>query len=474
MTPKEVLKMAKEKGVKIVDLRFIDLPGLWQHFSIPVSELNEGIFEDGLGFDGSSIRGFQTIDESDMLLIPDASTAQMDPFTAVPTMVLICNVKDPISGKAYTRDPRYVAQKAEAYVKKSGIGDTVYIGPELEFFFFDSIRFDQNYNSGYYFIDSEAGAWNTGLEGTADRPNLGYKPRYKQGYFPVPPMDKFQDIRSDMVLALESVGVRVEVHHHEVVTGGQTEIDMRFDTMTKMADKVLLYKYVVKNTAKKRGKVVTVMPKPLFQDNGSGMHCHQSLWKGGKNLFYDKKGYGLISDTARYYIGGLIKHAHALCAFIAPTTNSYRRLVPGYEAPINLVYSARNRSACVRIPMYSTSEKAKRLEFRTPDPSCNPYFAFPAMLMAGIDGIRNKTEPPKPIDKNLYELEPEEAAKVKSMPGSLDQALDALEKDHDFLLKGDVFTKDVITTWLEFKRKHEVDAIRLRPHPWEFALYFDI
>src|SRR5882724_964687 len=449
MTPKDVSKMAKEKGVKIIDLRFIDLPGLWQHFSIPVSELNDGIFESGLGFDGSSIRGFQTIDESDMLLIPDPTTAQMDPFTAVPTLVLICNVKDPVTGKAYTRDPRYVAQKAEAYVKKSGAADTVYIGPELEFFFFDSIRFDQSYNYGFYFIDSEAGAWNSGLEGTPDRPNLGYKPRYKQGYFPVPPMDKFQDIRSDMVLALESVGVRVEVHHHEVASGGQTEIDMRFDTLTKMADKVCWYKYCAKNTAKKWGKTATFMPKPLFQDNGSGMHTHQSLWKGGKNLFYDKKGYGLISDMARYYIGGLIKHAHALCGFIAPTTNSYRRLVPGYEAPINLVYSARNRSACVRIPMYSTSEKAKRLEFRTPDPSCNPYFAFPAMLMAGLDGVRNKIEPPKPIDKNLYELEPEEAAKVKSMPGSLDEALDALEKDHDFLLRGDVFTKDVIETWLD-------------------------
>src|SRR5437899_2063994 len=474
MTAKDVLKLAKEKGAKIVDLRFIDLPGLWQHFSIPVSELNEDIFEEGLGFDGSSIRGFQTIDESDMLLIPDPSTAAMDPFTAVPTLVLICNVKDPVTGKWYTRDPRYVAQKAEAHLKKTGLADTVYIGPELEFFFFDSIRFDQTYNCGYYFIDSEAGFWNSGKEGTPEQPNLGYKPRYKQGYFPVPPMDKFQDIRSDMVLALESVGVRIEVHHHEVATAGQTEVDMRFDTLTKMADKVMWYKYCAKNTARKWGKTATFMPKPLFQDNGSGMHTHQSLWKNGKNIFFDKKGYGLISETARHYIGGLLKHAHALCGFIAPTTNSYRRLVPGYEAPINLVYSARNRSACVRIPMYSTSEKAKRLEFRTPDPSCNPYFAFPAMLMAGLDGIRNKIEPPKPIDKDLYELEPEEAAKVKSMPGSLDQALDALEKDHEFLLRGDVFTKDVIETWLEYKRKKEVDAMRLRPHPHEFALYFDI
>jgi glutamine synthetase len=427
MAAKEVLELAKKNKVEIVDLKFIDVPGLWQHFSIPATELSVELFEDGIGFDGSSIRGFQSINESDMLLIPDAETAMMDPFSEHATLSLVCNVLDAVTREAYTRDPRYVAQKAEKYLKSTGIADISYWGPEIEFFIFDSIRFDQ-----------------------------------------------YQDLRSEMVLNLEKCGIKVEVHHHEVATAGQSEIDMRFDTLTKMADKVLLYKYVVKNTARKRGKVVTVMPKPLFQDNGSGMHTHQSLWKAGKNIFYDKKGYGLISETARYYIGGLIKHAHALCAFIAPTTNSYRRLVPGYEAPINLVYSARNRSACVRIPMYSTSEKAKRLEFRTPDPSCNPYFAFPAMLMAGLDGVRNKIEPPKPIDKNLYELEPEEAAKVKSMPGSLDQALDALEKDHDFLLRGDVFTKDVIETWLDYKRKTEVDAIRLRPHPWEFALYFDI
>src|SRR5437870_4605852 len=404
MTAKDVLKLAKEKGAKIVDLRFIDLPGLWQHFSIPVSELSEGIFEDGLGFDGSSIRGFQSIDESDMLLIPDPATAQMDPFTAVPTIVLICNVKDPVTGKAYTRDPRYIAQKAEAYVKKSGVADTIYIGPELEFFFFDSIRFDQSYNCGYYFIDSEAGAWNSGKEGTVDQPNLGYKPRYKQGYFPVPPMDKFQDIRSDMVLALESVGIRVEVHHHEVATGGQTE----------------------------------------------------------------------ISKTCLYYIGGILKHAPALLALIAPSTNSYKRLVPGYEAPINLVYSQRNRSACIRIPMYSKSEGAKRIEFRTPDPTCNPYLSFAACLMAGLDGIANKIDPGKPVDKDLYELPPAEQKKIKQLPGELSIVLDNLEKSHDWLLKGDVFTPDVIETWIEYKRKNEVDAVRLRPHPWEFALYFDI
>src|SRR6266436_4153241 len=426
MAAKDVLDLVKKNKVEIADFKFVDVPGLWQHFSIPAAELTADLFEDGIGFDGSSIRGFQSINESDMLLIPDPDSAMMDPFTEHVTLSLICNVIDAVTRESYSRDPRYVAQKAEKYLKSTGIADISYWGPEIEFFIFDSIRFNQGTNEGYYFIDSEEGFWNAGK---GDGPNLGYKIRYKEGYFPVPPMDQYQ---------------------------------------------VLLYKYVVKNTARKRGKVVTVMPKPLFQDNGSGMHTHQSLWKGGKNIFYDKKGYGLISETARYYIGGLIKHAHALCGFIAPTTNSYRRLVPGYEAPINLVYSARNRSACVRIPMYSTSEKAKRLEFRTPDPSCNPYFAFPAMLMAGLDGIRNKIEPPKPIDKDLYELEPEEAAKVKSMPGSLDQALDALEKDHDFLLRGDVFTKDVIETWLDYKRKKEVDAIRLRPHPWEFALYFDI
>jgi glutamine synthetase len=474
MTSKEVLELAKKNKVEIVDLKFIDMPGLWQHFSIPAAELSEDLFENGIGFDGSSIRGFQAINESDMLLFPDPDTAIIDPFTEHVTLSMICNVRDPLTGEPYSRDPRYIAQKAEKHLKSTGLADTSYWGPEIEFFIFDSIRFGQGPNEGYYHIDSEEGFWNSGKEGTPGSPNLGYKIRYKEGYFPVPPMDQYQDLRSEMVRNLEKCGIKIEVHHHEVGTAGQTEIDMRYGTLTRMADQVLLFKYIVKNTARKRGKTVTMMPKPLFQDNGSGMHTHQSLWKNGKNIFYDKKGYGLISETARFYIGGLIKHAHALCGFIAPTTNSYRRLVPGYEAPINLVYSARNRSACVRIPMYSSSEKAKRLEFRTPDPSCNPYFAFPAMLMAGLDGVKNKIEPPKPIDKDLYELEPEEAAKVKSMPGSLDQALDALEKDHDFLLKGDVFTKDVIETWIEYKRKKEVDAIRLRPHPYEFALYFDI
>ncbi len=474
MAVKDVLELAKKNKVEIVDLKFIDMPGLWQHFSIPAAELTEDLFENGIGFDGSSIRGFQAINESDMLLFPDPDTAILDPFTEHVTLSLLCNIRDPLTREAYSRDPRYVAQKAENYLKTTGLADISYWGPEIEFFIFDSIRFGQGPNEGYYHIDSEEGFWNAGKDGKNGNGNLGYKIRYKEGYFPVPPMDQYQDLRSEMVRNLEKCGIKIEVHHHEVGTAGQTEIDMRYTTLTKMADQVLLYKYIIKNTARQRGKTVTVMPKPLFQDNGSGMHTHQSLWKNGKNIFYDKKGYGLISETARHYIGGLIKHAHALCAFIAPTTNSYRRLVPGYEAPINLVYSARNRSACVRIPMYSSSEKAKRLEFRTPDPSCNPYFAFPAMLMAGLDGVKNKLEPPKPIDKDLYELAPAEAAKVKSMPGSLDQALDALEKDHDFLLKGDVFTKDVIENWLEYKRKKEVDAIRLRPHPYEFALYFDI
>ncbi len=474
MPVKDVLDLAKKNKAEIIDLKFVDMPGLWQHFSIPAAELTEDLFENGIGFDGSSIRGFQAINESDMLLFPDPETALIDPFTEHVTLSMLCNIKDPLTREPYSRDPRYLAQKAENYLKTTGIADISYWGPEIEFFIFDSIRFGQGPNEGYYHIDSEEGFWNAGQPGKNGNGNLGYKIRYKEGYFPVPPMDQYQDLRSEMVRNLEKCGIKIEVHHHEVGTAGQTEIDMRYGTLTKMADQVLLYKYIIKNTARQRGKTVTVMPKPLFQDNGSGMHTHQSLWKNGKNIFYDKKGYGLISETARHYIGGLIKHAHALCAFIAPTTNSYRRLVPGYEAPINLVYSARNRSACDRIPMYSTSEKAKRLEFRTPDPSCNPYYAFPAMLMAGLDGVKNKLEPPKPIDKDLYELEPAEAAKVKSMPGSLDQALDALEKDHDFLLKGDVFTKDVIETWLEYKRKKEVDAIRLRPHPYEFALYFDI
>ncbi len=454
----------------MVDLKFVDLPGIWQHFSFTVDELNEDLFTEGIGFDGSSIRGFQEIHESDMLLIPDPNTAVVDPFCSIPTLTMICNVKDPVTLQSYTRDARYIAQKAEAYLKSTGIGDTVYFGPEPEFFVFNSARFDQTTNAGYYFIDSDEGIWNSG----ACAPNLAYRPRMKEGYFPVPPMDTLQDLRSEMVLTMKKVGIPVEVHHHEVATAGQCEIDMRYDTLTKMGDNLMWYKYVVKNTARKHGMTATLMPKPLFGDNGSGMHVHQSIWKGGTNVFYDANGYAQISQTAKYYIGGLLKHTPTLLAFCAPTTNSYRRLVPGYEAPVNLIYSQRNRSACVRIPMYSKSPKAKRLEFRCPDPSCNGYLAFAAMLMAGLDGIQNRIEPQEPIDKDLYDLPPEEAATVKNTPGSLGEVLDALEADHDFLLKGDVFTPDVIEVWLNYKRTRENDAIRLRPHPYEFFLYFDI
>jgi glutamine synthetase len=471
VSPKEVIAKAKEQGVKIVDLRFTDLPGTWQHFSIPVSELTESLFSEGIGFDGSSIRGFQQIHESDMLLFPDPSTATVDPCLEIPTMSIICDIRDPIRGEPYTRDPRFVARKAEEYLRKSGIADTSYWGPEAEFYIFNSIRFDQNAHEGYYHIDSIEGIWNSGQDGSV--PNLGYRPRHKEGYFPVPPMDKLQDLRSRIILAMIDAGIEIEVHHHEVGTAGQAEIDMRFDTLTAMADKVLMYKYIVKNVCYKNGFTATFMPKPLFGDNGSGMHTHQSLWKDGVNLFYDANGYALLSDLARWYIGGLLAHAPAVLAFAAPTTNSYRRLVPGYEAPINLVYSQRNRSACVRIPTYSPSPKARRLEFRTPDPSCNPYLAFAAMLMAGLDGIQNRIEPPAPIDEDLYELDPELAAQVKSTPGSLPEVLDALEQDNAFLRKGDVFTDDLIYTYIAYKRQREVDPVALRPHPYEFFLYYD-
>ncbi|HYU57215.1 MAG TPA: type I glutamate--ammonia ligase [Actinomycetota bacterium] len=471
-TPKDVLSMAKDAEAQIVDLRFCDLPGLWQHFSVPISELSEESFQDGFGFDGSSIRGFQEIQESDMLLVPDTSGAFIDPFLKHPTLVLNCFVKDPVTTEWYSRDPRYVAKKAEAYLQSTGIADVSYWGPECEFYIFDSIRFDQNQHSGYYFIDAVEGAWNSGTDEPGG--NKGYKPRYKEGYFPVPPMDHYQDLRSEMVINLQRVGIDVEVQHHEVGTAGQSEIDIRYGTLLDTADKVLRYKYVVKNTALRAGKTVTFMPKPIFMDNGSGMHTHQSLWKEGENLFWDEVGYAQISDMCRWYIGGLLSHAPALLAFAAPTTNSYRRLVPGYEAPINLVYSQRNRSACIRIPVFFKSPGAKRLEFRSPDPTANPYLAFSAMLLAGLDGIKNKTEPPDPIDKDLYDLPPEEAVQVKQVPGSLEEVLDALEDDHGFLLEGGVFTQDVIDTWIEYKRIHELDAVRLRPHPHEFALYFDI
>jgi glutamine synthetase len=471
-SPSDALKLAQQNDARFFDIRFSDLPGLMQHFTVPIEELTEEVFEEGFGFDGSSIRGFQEIQESDMLLVPDPDTAIMDPFRTHPTLVMNAFVKDPVTGEFYTRDPRYVARKAEDYLKGTGIADVAYFGPEAEFYIFDSIRFDQNQHSAYHYIGAVEGVWNSGAEEGGH--NLGYKPRYKEGYFPVPPMDHFQDMRSEMVLTLRELGVPVEVHHHEVGTAGQAEIDMGFAPLLSMADRLMLYKYVIKNVALQHQKTVTFMPKPIFQDNGSGMHVHQSLWKDGESLMWDELGYAQLSDTARWYIGGLLEHAPALLALCAPTTNSYKRLVPGYEAPVNLVYSQRNRSAAVRIPLYSKSAKSKRLEFRCPDPSCNPYLAFPALLMAGLDGIRNKTEPPEPVDKDLYELPPEELAEVPQVPGSLDAALDALESDHDFLLEGGVFTQDVIDHWIDYKRVHEVDELRLRPHPWEFYLYYDI
>jgi len=469
-TPKEVLELIKKEGVEVVDLRFMDFPGIWQHFAVPITEIDEGVFEDGLGFDGSSIRGWQVINESDMLVKPDPTTAFIDPMLEHKTLAIICNICDPITGEDYTRDPRNIARKAEKYLKSTGIAEISYFGPELEFFIFDDIRFDQNEDEGYYFIDSIEGRWNSGR---AENPNLGYKPRYKEGYFPVPPADSMQDLRSEMMLTLIKIGIAIEAQHHEVATGGQAEIDMRFSPLVEMADNVLKYKYILKNVAKKHCKTVTFMPKPLFNDNGSGMHVHMSLWKGNKNLFFGN-GYAGFSETGLHAIGGILKHAPALLAITSPTTNSYKRLVPGFEAPVNLAYSSRNRSAAVRIPMYSKSEKAKRFEFRCPDPACNPYLAFSAMLMAAIDGIQNKINPGQPLDKDIYDLPAEELAKVPHTPGSLRDALYALEKDHDFLLKGDVFTADVIETWINYKMENEVKALELRPHPWEFALYYDI
>jgi glutamine synthetase len=470
-TPAEVLDLAKREGVEIVDFRFCDLPGLMQHFSAPVHELTDDGFQDGYGFDGSSIRGFQEIQESDMLLVPDPNTAYIDPFRTHKTLNINCFVRDPVTGESYSRDPRYVARKAEEYLGTTGIADTAYFGPEAEFFIFNDVRFSQDSHSAMYSVDSVEGIWNSDKD---EGPNLGFKPRYKEGYFPVPPMDHFQDIRSEMILVMERLGIEIEIQHHEVGTAGQAEIDMRFDTMLTMADKLMLYKYVVKNVARQHGLSATFMPKPLFQDNGSGMHTHQSLWKGKDPLFYDEKGYAGLSDMGRWYIGGLLQHAPAILAFAAPTTNSYKRLVPGYEAPVNLVYSQRNRSACCRIPLYSKSPKAKRVEFRCPDPSCNPYLAFAAMLMAGLDGVTRRIEPPAPVDKDLYDLPPEELAKVPQVPGSLEQSLAALEADNDFLRAGGVFTDDLLETWLTYKRIHEIDEVRLRPHPWEFYLYYDI
>jgi glutamine synthetase len=470
-TPAEVLGLVQSEGVEIVDFRFCDLPGLMQHFSVPAHELSQDGFDEGYGFDGSSIRGFQEIQESDMLLFPDADTAVLDPFRQHKTLNINCFVKDPVTGESYSRDPRYIAKKAEDYLLSTGIADTAYFGPEAEFYVFNDVRFDQNTHSAFYSVDSVEGVWNSGKD---EGPNLGFKPRYKEGYFPVPPMDHFQDLRSEMILQMEALGIEIEVQHHEVGTAGQAEIDMRFDTLLTMADKLMLYKYVVKNVARAHNLTATFMPKPIFQDNGSGMHVHSSLWKDGEPLFYSELGYAGLSDMGRWYIGGLLKHAPAILAFAAPTTNSYKRLVPGYEAPVNLVYSQRNRSAACRIPIYSKSPKAKRVEFRCPDPSCNPYLAFSAIVMAGLDGVQNKIEPPDPMDKDLYDLPPEELAMVPQVPGSLEQSLAALEADHDFLTAGGVFTGDLIDTWIAYKRENEIDPVNLRPHPWEFYLYYDI
>ena len=471
MTPKEAIEFAHENGALVVDIRFTDLFGAWQHFSMPIEQLTEDLFEEGVGFDGSSVRGFQTINQSDMLLYPDPDSIFIDPFFEIPTACVVCNIKDPITGQDYTRDPRYVAQKAEAYLKATGIADTAYFGPEAEFYIFDDVRYANGPEGAFYMIDSEEASWNTGRE---EHTNLGHKMRMKGGYFPTPPNDKLQDIRTEMMLTLMDAGLDVEVQHHEVGGSGQAEIDLKYSTLLQMADGIQLYKYIVKNVATTNGLTVTFMPKPVYQDNGSGMHTHMSLWKDGEPLFYDETGYALLSDMARHYIGGILKHAGAVLAFAAPTTNSYKRLVPGYEAPINLVYSQRNRSACIRIPTYSNSPNARRVEFRAPDPTCNPYLAFSAMLMAGLDGIQNRIEPPEPVDKDLYELPPEEKATIDTTPANLHEAMDALEADQEFLLKGDVFTSDLIETYLEYKRSVDVNALNTRPHPYEFEMYYDI
>jgi len=466
----DIVKLIEEKDIKIVDLRFMDFIGLWQHCSYPAHEITVEIFEDGMGFDGSSIRAWRSIDSSDMILIPDPSTAIIDPFTEVSTLILICNVHDPITKEPYSRDPRYVAMKAENYLKSTGIADTSYFGPEAEFFVFDNVQFGYSANEGFFYFDSKEGDWNSG---SAENPNLGYKIRHKEGYFPVPPHDTLMDLRNEMVLLMEELGLTVEAHHHEVATGGQCEIDIKYATLVKQADSLLIYKYVVKNVARKYGKTATFMPKPMFGDNGSGMHVHQSLWKNGKPLFAGEE-YAGLSELGLYYMGGIIKHASAITAFTNPTTNSYKRLVPGFEAPINIAYSSRNRSASIRIPMYSPSPKAKRIEVRFPDASCNAYLAFTAMLMAGIDGVLNKIDPGEPMDKNLYDLDPIELSNVPQVPTSLEHSLEELEKDYDFLLKNDVFTEDVISAWIEYKRENEAAQVNMRPHPYEFSLYYDI
>jgi glutamine synthetase len=468
-TPKSVLELAKKSGARMVDIKFVDTFGTWQHFSMPIHELSEEVFEEGLGFDGSSIRGWKSIEASDMLAMPDPNTAFIDPYCAVPTLSLTCTIAETGTRDAYSRDPRGIAQRAEKYLISTGLADQAFFGPEAEFFIFDNVQYDNKSNGSFYAVESEEAVWNTGRD---EMPNLGYKIRHKEGYFPVAPADTQQDIRTEMCLTMMELGVQIERQHHEVATAGQAEIDYRFDTLLRAADAMMVYKYVVKNVARKHGKTACFMPKPLFGDNGSGMHTHQSLWKKGKPLFAGKE-YGGLSQMALYYVGGLLKHARALCAICNPTTNSYKRLVPGYEAPVNLAYSARNRSAAVRIPTYSESPKAKRIEYRPPDPAANPYLAFAALLMAGLDGIQNKIDPGEPLDKNIYELPPEELKKVPNVAGSLSEALDCLEKDHAFLLKGDVFTEDFLEMWITNKRK-EHDAIRLRPHPYEFFLYYDV
>ena len=468
-TPKQAIELAKKAGAKMADIKFVDTFGTWQHFSVPIGEVTEEVFAEGFGFDGSSIRGWKSIEASDMLAMPDPGTAFIDPFMAVPTLSLTCTIAETGTHEAYTRDPRGIAQRAEKHLVSTGIADQALFGPEAEFFIFDNVQFDARSNGTFYTVDSEEAVWNTGRE---EMPNLGYKIRHKEGYFPVAPADTQQDIRTEMVLTMMELGLQVEKQHHEVATAGQAEIDIRFDTLVKTADNMMVYKYVLKNVARKHGKTVTLMPKPLFGDNGSGMHTHQSLWKKGKPLFAGNE-YAGLSQMALYYTGGILKHAKALCALCSPTTNSYKRLVPGFEAPVNLAYSSRNRSAAIRIPTYSENPKAKRLEYRPPDPAANPYLAFAAMLLAGLDGVLNKIDPGEPVDKNMYELPAEEHAKIPQICGSLEEALDHLEADHEFLLKGDVFTKDFLEMWVSAKRK-EADALRLRPHPYEFFLYYDV
>lgn len=470
MKIEEIFSKIKNGEIEQIDLRFMDMPGLWQHFTIPAEQFKESAFEEGIGFDGSSIRGWRAIHESDMIVIPDVESAFYDPFSHQRTLVLICNVFDPVTKERYNRDPRNIAFRAQQFLKSTSIADEAYFGCEAEFFVFDDIKCGQETNKGFYYLDSSEGQWNSGKD---ENPNLGYKVRYKEGYFPVPPTDSLFNIRAEMVRLMKEVGLIVEAHHHEVASGGQCEIDIKYDTLVKTADNLLKFKYVVKNTAMRFGKTATFMPKPLFGDNGSGMHTHQSLWKSGEPLFPGSL-YGGLSELALFYIGGLLKHSKALSAIIAPTTNSYKRLMPGYEAPVNLAYSRRNRSASIRIPMYTENPKAKRVEYRPPDPSCNPYLALAAQLMAGIDGILNRIDPGEPLDKDLYGLPPEELKDIPTMPATLKEALDELEKDNEFLLRGNVFTEDFLSAWITYKRHREVEEIAMRPHPYEFVLYYDI